>query len=124
MMDEPVNVDEEKKEAYTAFMISTMQREFTSLCMAYDCECGGRTYFVLDRFPMSHKVGFKCESCNKFDFRKIVTPFVYYSKVFGEIDSGHKILFKDENNPQAILLEQHIEFEKSIKRFEEVNNGL
>lgn len=117
-------MNEEQKEAYKDYLMKEMQREFDRLCMAYDCECGGRTYFVLDRFPMSRKIGFECESCKKFDFRKIVEPFVYYSKVFGEIDSGHKILFKDENNPQAILLEQHISLERYLKRFKEAFDGI
>lgn len=103
-------------EAYRAYIAREIRNSYSQLCMAYDCECGARTYYVMDRFPMSYKIGFECESCKKFDFRKIVEPFVYYSKLCGEIDSPEDLIFVDKTDPQCILLKLHMDFENKRQR--------
>lgn len=85
----------------------------TRIAMAYDCDCGARTYFVLDRFPMSSKIGFVCESCRKFNFNKLVHPFIFYINILGELSTNQiaELNFSDPNDPQKDLLNKHLELQ-------------
>lgn len=116
-------MSQEKIEEYHAYWIKRYQESLTRLCIAYDCECGARTYYALDRFPMSYKIGFQCESCKIFDFRKIVEPFVYYSKIHGEFESAEDIVFMDPTDIQRKLLMQHCDFEKQYYKYHPLPQG-
>lgn len=110
-----MTADQEKAEHYCNAMVKRWAKHYLTICMAYDCKCGARTYFAMDRYPMSYKIGFQCEGCNKFDYRKIVQPFVYYAKIYGEIEKPEDLVFADSNDKQYELLKHHIGFENQHK---------
>ena len=100
----------EKQKAYFTCVQKSHEEEKQRLCLGYQCECGSQDFFVIDRVPMSEKIGYTCKTCNKFDFRPICDPLVFWNEDIGYIDSDElqEVEILDRNHYQVPYLMQFI----------------
>lgn len=105
----PDFTEEEKK--YFLYVQKSRMEDAQRLCLGYQCECGAQTSFVIDREPMSKKIGFSCETCKKFDYRPICNPLVFYNEEFGwiSLEELKEIEILDKEHYQIIYLKQFLD---------------
>jgi hypothetical protein len=100
----------DKAKEYAQYLAKRHAESLQWISCGYHCKCGADTFYVIDRYPMSPKIMFQCESCKEMSLKPIIKPYEFFNKILGYFSAEKlKDLVWSKGNQQRMFIECMLE---------------